>query len=225
VVAAHVGAWGVRAAFSINGSEFNAKLISPDPTEFPQHGKYDGVEIHSGALADGVVGLSAGMAFWIRSADCPTVLLSGSNGEFAAVHAGKRSLLVEHWRPEFAALKERPSVLASVLERMATPRGRIRALVICGVGPKSYLHPVDHPVHGEGNRRLFGEVRARWGEECLRGESLSIPALITAQLSAGGVSRSHVFSDEIDTVVDEAWYSAIRGDTWRNHVLIIIPKR
>lgn len=232
-MASYVRTRRVSRLFNINPKEFNARVVGPEGAFFGQMGTHEGVEIYFDTYLDGVVGLSPGSGFWLRSGDCATVVLVG-HGEVAALHGGLHSLLVPYWKEGFSATPNRPSVIQNAVLQMATRPDEIHARILCGIGPESYILRSDIPKHAPHNARLTQEVRTRWGSRCIRRISrgtfsLSIPDLVTAQLRQLGVPKGNITWDEIDTMTDRhdgtyTWYSQARSETQRNHVLVLVPR-
>ena len=224
---------GVRELFAPNPQDFNAKMIDARADSFPLHDVRHDVTIHYGERADGIIGLPKGTGFWIRSADCPTVVLTA--GTYVAIlHAGLRSLVVQHWRDDYAGAPDRGSVIEHALLRLPVHRRNISVRIFCGIGPESYLLRMDHPVHGKYNEQLVERVTKHWGDACVRDighgfQSLSLVHLIRAQLERRGVWGARIVWDKRDTAADVrggafVWHSQSRGDRGRNSILILNPK-
>lgn len=215
---------GVKAIYAINGEECNTRVVRAAGEYFPTHAWFDryGVEVLSGAMVDGLYALESGRAFWMRTGDCPTIVVVYPSGKMAALHAGRRSLLPDGWQ------SGRLSVIQNLSQRM--PLDGARVYLVCGVGPKSYPVPDDHPTYGASNAALRHDVAKRWGRECVRetdtGPSLSLIDIARAQLMSCGVAEDNIHWDGIDTVADRdaegnfVWASTVRGDRERNHVLV-----
>ncbi len=234
-MATHLSHCGVRRIFAVNGEEFNAELVLADPSFFPHHDKHAGIDIFYGVHADAVVGLRPGDAFWLRSADCPTVVMEA--GDLVLVmHAGRDSLVTRHWLQGKGHLVNRPGVVERATAFIKTPIGEASAWILCGIGRGSFLHPHDHPTYGDSNKALYEHITKRWGHSTFvgtsRGLSLSMPDLIESQLFEFGFAASVVASawDGVDTATDRrtnnsefTWWSASRGDKDRNHVVVYRP--
>ncbi len=228
--AAYARAHGMNALFAINPQEFNAKIVTAKEEHFAHHEQHHGIMMHFGAFVDGVAEIPHSAGFWIRSADCPTIVLIGES-ELSVLHGGLRSLIAQHWRPEYKVPQGRPSVIQAAIARTATALRHVRVRIICGIGPMSYPIRTDHPVHGPYNERLVREIRSEWGDACIRSEnghcSISLIDIIIAQCMNAGIPRANIIWDEVDTATEQdgngrRWYSASEGDTTdeRNHILI-----
>ena len=234
-MAAYAAELDIKRILAINPSKFNARVIVPRARYFAGHHMHHGVTIHHGAFVDGIVGMLTGSAVWIRTADCPTVVLVG-RGQVTVLHCGLKSLIAQYWHPQYVGAPNRPSVIQAAMARLHTPPSELTAHIVCGIGPRSYLLRMDHPVHGRHNKRLMREVQTRWGKQCvrrvgLRERSVSLTDIITAQLLQAGVPEARIQPDLNDTAADKdrqtgefIWYSASRGDTERNHVLVANPR-
>lgn len=215
---------GLKALFAINGEECNTRVVRATSEHFPACNRFEqyGVEVFSGAKVDGLYALEQGQAFWMRSADCLTVVVVYPSGKMAVLHAGRRSLLPYGWQ------KGGLSVIQKLSQRM--PLDGARAYLVCGVGPGNYPVPDDHPTYGPQNAALRRDVAQRWGQSCIKemesGPSLSLLDVARVQLMSCGVVRENIHWDEVDTVGDRddagnfVWASAVRGDQERNHVLV-----
>lgn len=223
-------AWSLNITdlFAVNGQEFNGVVVLPTYRNFPDHSqhRFDGSEkggtlrFSYGVLADGVV-FGRAEGYVLRSGDCHTVVLTDGRVH-AAVHAGRESVLGKSWRQDGVGAK--PSVIENALRCFRNP-GSVFARIVCGIGPESFIHDPSHPTHGTNNAVLVREVMNRWGIDCFintsLGVSLSMRALIRAQLIGQGVPESHIEWDDIDTSSNPAlWPSQSRGDKDRSVVLV-----
>jgi len=217
---------GVWEVFGITVG-FNAKVVEPVPDNFDHHERIGGVDLYFGAEADGVSNLPPHTAFWVASADCPTVVLTDGD-RVLPFHAGRDSVAPRYWIPEIlSADRGRASVVDTALGYFNGSGKAVRAFVLCGIGHHSFIHSLDDPKWGDSNRRLVAEVTERWGERCIRESgqhpnevSLSMPDVIQQQLVRGGVPGRNVKHDGIDTRRDEEWWSQADGEDGRNAVLI-----
>ena len=177
--------------------------------------------------SEGVTDLQCGEAVWLASADCPTVVLTDGH-QLAVVHAGRWSL-IDPWWQNGNQPDERPSVIENAVGFFPeNNRELIKASIHCGIGPHSFNHPLDHPKFGTSNRRLLLEVWRRWpGADKKIGQNfhLSLVEIIRRQFEDLDVRT--VLWDEIDTFSERdphsnelLWWSAARGDSNRNGVIV-----
>jgi len=212
---------GVSRIFQPNPHESNALLCRPD--ELTDVVSLNGVSLCWGVRADGITNLKKGEAFYIVSADCPTVVLYDGEG-VTPFHAGRDCLVVRPGRGEAT----RPSVVTNALA-LFPDAAKVSAWILCGVGDMSYPHRLDDPAWGESNIAFLAQVEAQWGPACVKRNvadpqwrSLALRPLISEQLRRSGVSSQNIKCDGIDTAEDDRWWSCVAGrSTGRNGILIV----
>lgn len=192
-----------------------------------------GVTIHMKHKTDGVV-IPRGGAFWLASADCPTIVVwCKSTGFTIAAHAGRDSLLDRKRIETGIKSREHESVVDAILEKLTNRQiPELHVFVCCGIGGEHFVHSVDDPIHGAFNVLMFKDNINRYGNDCIVGEksrgALSLYDLIRAQFTTRGVPEENITTDSVNTFGDRdeengehKWWSACRGDTERNGVLVI----
>ncbi|MEK7585223.1 MAG: laccase domain-containing protein [Patescibacteria group bacterium] len=179
--------------------------------------------------ADGVLVPPHSMA-WFRTADCPTIITKHSDGRVIAAHAGRFSL-IDQASVSGGPKRKFPSVVDAILDRLFWPRRDVLSLNVfscCGVGPISFLHSYNHPIHGKWNRLMNAFIRDHYGADCFLGNDLGTGALdlhqlIRNQFAMRGIPADQIQRDKIDTANDAGrWFSRCHGDrTGHNTVLVI----
>ena len=181
--------------------------------------------------ADGILIPPYSMA-WFRTADCPTIVTKHNDGRVIAAHAGRYSLLD---RAKIAGEQGRKfaSVVDAILDRLFWPRRDVLSLNVfscCGVGPISFLHSYNHPIHGEWNRRMNAFVRDNYGADCFLDNDLGTGALdlhqlIRNQFAKKGIPADQIHRDKIDTANDAGrWFSRCHGDRTGHNTLLVIRR-
>lgn len=177
--------------------------------------------------SEGVTDLKLGEAVWLASADCPTVVLTDGE-KLAVVHAGRWSLIPPFWKDN-TINRRRASVIDNAVR--AFPQHRwpyITASIHCGIAGDSFAHPLDHWHYGESNQQLLSVIEKRWPSAATVVDSVlyvSLPDVITKQLKFYGIRTPKW--DGIDTSSEKfsgtdifKWWSASRGDIFRNAVFV-----
>lgn len=227
---------GVTSIFAPSCEKFNAEVVYEK--KFPNKTRLrGGLIIHKGAFADGVVLENKQEAFFIPSADCPTIIATGKYIAIAA-HAGRDCLLDKQKIHIGKRSRRNESVVDYIMEKYLMAGEFIkdlRVLITCGIKAENFPHHFDHPRYGEKNKILIKYLLEKYGEDCLRGNTeegkISLDNLIKKQFILHGVPPENIATDGIDTYGDNIlgnhlWHSCARGKTQeekkkRNGVLVI----
>lgn len=226
-VTAHAQKHGILKIFAPKVTSAN-KLIAQEH-DFKKEIVCNGVSVFHGIAADGVL-IPPRSAFFIASADCPTLVLQDSQGSIVATHAGRQCLLDS---ASFLGGRQHrfESVIDEALQFLWDDPAHIHASVFCGIGQEHFTHPIEHFAYGDVNEAMIKYVVKRWGRDCfgpdLTQGQLSLFELIKAQLKESGVSIKHIWHDGACTYSDlisplkHMWWSHRRGDKGRNGVLVM----
>lgn len=222
---------GVKHIYYPQTHAFNTKICRP--ADFAEKVKIDGVKIHFGCLADGVVLDSPEEAVCLRTADCPTIVTRQDvTGEVIAAHAGRASLIDQDRLKTGRPSREPESVTQRICERLID-FGRQTLIFLevyscCGIGPTDFRHPIDHSSYGLFNQRMNHHIALHYGTDCfLNGKTtcgaLDLHRLIRNQFAFCGVPRDNIHHDQVDTARDRnRWWSRRGGDkTGHNTILVI----
>lgn len=223
-VCAVVSTMNVPRVFAPWPWRFNAKIAKP--SDFPCSRGRNGVTFFHGIFADGVV-LSPQSAFFIASADCPTIVLYHPQSKtVVAAHGGRNSLL----RGISLTAKASPLLphrgvadeMVRSLRRVAGKPEESRVFSFCGVGPERFSHPFESPGHD--NRALIDAIVRQYGDECVVGPHergcIDLHAVIKAQFVRQGVPSDSIESDGVDTASGDEWWSHRRGTRERNGIFV-----
>ncbi len=229
IIAAYARQSGSRSIFCPQVGHANKRIVGPD--SFPEKIMQDGVSIFFGVCADGVE-LPERSAFFIASADCPTLVLRFPDGRVIATHAG-RECLFDRLLFGNETKRDMSSVVYTALSRFSGDIKEVHASIFCGVEPAYFTHHIHHPVYGKENARMITHICAHWGRGCFAGEGdivargeLDLVRLLRAQLEEAGVLPHYIWHDGARTVMDTMsdgsmlWWSHRREDEGRNGVLI-----
>ena len=223
---------GVKNILAPRPSMFNAKICdSKDLIERLEIGR--GIKLFRGCDADGVP-LKKGEAFWLSSADCPTIIVTDiKSGKTIAAHGGRNSLMDSVKITTGKKSRKNESVIDSIMSRMkGVNKSDIRAFIVSGVRPENFKHRYSDKNRGVYNKLMVEYVIDKWGRRCVVGEPkdgrISLVEIIKSQFVGYGVKRSQIKSTPIHTYEDRdkkgnyVWWSNRRGDKLkRNGVLVI----
>jgi len=220
IITKHAPHYGLERIYAPSVTSANRLIVGPD--EFTQKVSCNGVSVFFGISADGVK-LPPRSAFFIASADCPTLVLQSPEGEFVATHAGRKSLVDDE--------NDEGGVVFSALNLFSGNASQTYASVFCGISAEHFNHPIEHSQYGNKNRKLIAYICKRWGRECfgkdLTEGNLNLFELISAQLKKAGVSTGHIWHDgactykDIQYSLNPMWWSHRRGDVGRNGILVM----
>lgn len=165
--------------------------------------RIDGVRLRHGLSSFGI------------SADCHQVLLVDTLYKQALLlHCGRDAL--QPIKRDGSRRGGRPSIIDAAMQRlMPTNVREIRALILCGIGPKSYQNRADYDATGF-HRKVVEELVNTCGGIVVDGDVkegyLNIPLVIKIQLSRWGVQHDQIVHDGIDTCADPRFHSRRGGD-------------
>jgi len=220
----------IKETFAPQVSTFSRKVIPADSNWKPIFLNGSSCVFRGGITADSVLFSPNGhrQAFWVSSADCPTLMLYDRSGWWGAAHCGRESII----DPE-----HKESVVYNLVRSLGNlglkPRS-LSAYVVLGIQTNFY-HEWSNPSYGEKNRRMVTCVVEEFGSECVSGDlsegNISLNRIIRKQLEACGVSPRNIHMDARDTFADldksgaHKWWSARRAQATdepngRNGVLI-----
>lgn len=240
----------VPVLYAPKPSTFNAVICPHDALRVSLMNSHEDLEgdppynnlvlVCRGVDADGC-DIPVGHAFYIASADCPTIIArSATSGTVIAAHAG-RDCLVDRARLK-TGNPSRPheSVVDAIVDffhrKFSDKPGDLEVVSVCGIAAHNFSHPLDHPTYGDVNRNLVSYMISTYGTTCIHGNTqkgcLDLHNIIRAQFERRGVPGKHIQCDTIDTYGDCAsddnhrWWSNARAQTpqeraKRNGVMVI----
>ena len=230
---------GIKVLYHPDTSTFNTKICGA--RHFTQKFEASGRTIYSGCLADGVVLTTRGEAVWLRTADCPTIIARhGLSGEVIAAHAGRASLIDEGALQNGQIQRQPESVVGAIYERLVYSEhlihsGRrtahhLETYSCCGIGPRQFRHPIDHPEHGQFNEIMNRHIVQHYGADCFLGRDIDIGALdlhrlIHNQFRLCGVPGDNIHHDSIDTAGQTRYFFSRRGGDLTGHNTILVIRR
>lgn len=230
---------GIKKIFTPSCKKFNAEVVYS--RNFCHKIRLrGGLMIHQGVFADGVVLTNKQEAFFIPSADCPTIVAIGEKIVITA-HAGRDCLFDRQKIHIGKQSRKHGSVVDAVMEMFANTREKVenvKIFITCGIGPFNFPHPWDHKKYGQYNYQLINYIVSKYGRWCIGGVKLetgyiNLKYLIASQFMEHGVSSYNISHDGINTFGDNydrslpfAWHSCARGKTpqekkQRNGIFII----
>jgi len=178
-----------------------------------------GLVLLYGSQVDGLMfDASDKKACLISSADCPTIVVMAKSGRYVVAHAGRNSLLPVFGTAKISVVENAIRALTSLGDEPST----LRIVVHLGIKAGSFPHQSLHLQYGEKNRAMWQYIRDKgWWSDGIQNEreGLNLFALIRRQAHTLGV-YTVVHGDFFDTYKDPRWWSARRGDTERNGVLV-----
>ncbi len=217
-------------------AEFNGAICQPE--DLTEHiGITDrALVISRGVDADGCE-VPRGKAFWISSADCPTIIVhSPETGKVVASHGGLGCLI--DIKAIVEGLPSRPNM--SVIEKIIAQFDpslvpHLQAFITCGIQPEHFRYPSNHPTHGEPNLKIMLYLAEHWPDAVVDAPMFGkiwLHGLIIDQLLGFGLQMHNIAHDGIDTYGDKnhhggfIWHSNARATTItdkakRNGVLVI----
>lgn len=212
---------------------FDAKICNQG--DLTEEIEKDGVKIHSGCLADGVGVMGKNDAVWLRTADCPTIIVYHSiSGEMIVAHAGRASLIDEGALRNGQVQRRPESVVGAICQRLLVLGRQTSAGIdvysCCGIGPQQFRHPVDDPQHGPFNKKRNNHIAWRYGTDCFLGSeikcgALNLHRLISNQFQLGGVPIDNIHHDSIDTASQTNRFFSHRGGDQTGHNTILVIRR
>lgn len=232
----YAGINGVKNIFAPSCKKFNAEIIHTEKLRHKTRLR-GGQMFHRGYFADGVILTAKGDAFFISSADCPTIVAIGKNIAIIA-HAGLGCLIDKDKIYNNKPSRKHESVVDSVMEKFIKTReniDEIQIFITCGIKGANYSYPSYHPQYGNKNKILINYLLRKYSYSLLGDYSnglISLDNLIKNQFVLYGVWPKNVILDNIDTYDDKnssgeyIWHSCARGRTpeekkRRNGVLVI----
>lgn len=231
----YAGVNGVKNIFAPSCKKFNAEIIHTEKLLHKTRLR-GGLMFHRGYFADGVILTKKDGAFFIPSADCPTIVVIGKNIAITA-HAGLACLIDKNSIYNNKPSRKHESVVDSIMEKFIKTReniDEIRVFITCGIKSFNFSYRIDHPQHGNKNKILINYLLRKYSY-CLLGDYrdglISLDNLIENQFVLHGVCPKNVIFDNIDTYSDKSssgdylWHSCARGKTQeekkrRNGVLV-----
>jgi hypothetical protein len=119
------------------------------------------------------------------------------------VHASKKSLIGDN------PVSLKPSQESPILRAIATLMGfgydvkTIKVKALLGIAGENFVHPLNHPIHGQNNLRWISSVRSTYGHRAVTDNNgIDLFHIIKAQACLLGVSAQHVYHDGRNTVED-----------------------
>jgi len=194
---------GAKKIRGIDVSRHNALVLNfseVDESERPQ--------------VDGLVLALPGQAVWLRTADCPTLVIKNQNtGNVAVAHASRNSLLKNLI----------PTIFGHVGNSLA-------AFSCIGIAAKDYTHPPNYPGYENRNQQLVRNLVDQYSTRVFEGDpyqngALDLHKLIEQQFIKCGVRESQISHDDVNTFDDKRFHSHRREGESRqgrlNHILVI----
>lgn len=227
---------GVKKIFAPSCKKFNAEIVWEKSFRHKIRIR-GGLTIRKGVFADGVVLENKQEAFFIPSADCPTVIAAGKYVVIAA-HAGRDCLLDKQKIHTGKRSRRNEGVVDAIMEKYLMAGEFIKDLhvfITCGIKSENFPHPINHPRYGKKNKILIKHLLEKYGNGCLKGKPeeglISLDDLIKKQFVLHDVPPENITADGIDTYDDNilgnpVWHSCARGKTQeekkkRNGVLVM----
>lgn len=227
---------GVKNVLIPSCKKFNAEIIGAEKLRHKTRLR-GGLMFHRGYFADGVILKTKGDAFFVVSADCPTIVAIGKSIAITA-HAGLACLIDKSKIYNNKPSRKHESVVDSIMEKFIGARentDEMRVFITCGIKSVNFHYRIDHPQYGGKNKILINYLLRKYSY-CLSGDfgggSISIDNLIENQFLLRGVWPKNIIFDNIDTYSDKnssgeyIWHSCARGKTLqekkrRNGILVI----
>lgn len=235
-IAAVCKAVGVHKVFCPNPTQFNAAVIQGKKLTKLIRTRDKSFTMCRGQNADGVI-LKEDDAYWISSADCPTIVAYSPLSETAvAAHAGRDSLVNRMFLQSGRRIGDRPadSVVESIVKCFSQKEiGNLHIAVIAGIEADLFQHPLEDAKYGVYNRQLkkylqkTAPIAISESNNILR---INIPALIKQQFLTLGASADFFEVTSCGTMAEKdknkllVWWSHRRGDNERNGTLIRLNK-
>ncbi len=237
-IAGWAASYGVLEVFAPSARDFNARVVDPDLEHFTQKREMGSVVFRTGVSADGVLMHRPKSAFFIASADCPTLILRLPNGKIVAAHAGRDCLIDRGRLSGGSPSRMHESVVFAATSHYHGEYEKIQSVLICGIGPTNFFHFCGRhsgdKVAAFKNRQMISDFQKRWGHKCVLlpiGDGrLNLYEAVKGQLDSVGVptDRTSFFHDHSDTFRDRladgsAKYHSHRRDKdgCRNGVLVV----
>lgn len=217
------------------------KVLAPVPSSFnalvTTEAKLDEVitdgafSLCRGIWADGAI-VTEDTAFWVSSADCPTII-SWTTNKLIAAHAGRDSLIDPRLTTKSQDRRQYFSIVDTIMDHFREEVNDLQVAIVLGIHGSHFDHPSSHPRWGEINRQLIKLAKRLYGESVFCGDSdkgrLDLRELIRLQFAGYGVTS--VFKDTTDTFSDSncndwpVWHSHVRANqtgesAGRNGVLV-----
>jgi len=223
--------FNIQETFAPRVNTFSKEVALADSSWKPIFLNDSSCVFHGGILADAVMFTPIGhrQAFWVSSADCPTLVVSNRNGLWASAHCGRDSVI----DPESG--KSVVYNLVKAFEDRGSGPASLSAWIVLGI-QSNFFHPTDHKVYGNKNREMLLYLNETLGEGCVSGEpqmgNINLKEVIRKQLLKCGLFRSNIHGDNHDTFIDRdeksgnhKWWSARRAQETdevdgRNGVLV-----
>ena len=182
-----------------------------------------------GIYADGAF-LGRNEAFFMASADCPIVVLVGTqSGIVAALHGGRDAIIDRSAAEKGIPSRRYESVVDAALARFPDEPDAIFAFIGFGIGARHFRHPFGHPVHGKRNRALVSYLMHKYGcvvrgaeeEGCIDLSEIIFRQIVRHKIPACNIKRdgADTFSDK-DASGEYRFWSHARGDDGRNGILV-----
>lgn len=230
IIVKHVLAHGIETIFVPDVLRATGRIA--DANEFTKKISLGGVSVFADVSSDGVE-LPPRSAFFIASADCPTLVLRCPSGRVVATHAG-RDCLFDKYRFIGGITRAHESAVFSAMKRLNGDAKEAHASIFCGIGAEYFTHPINHPECGYANEKLIQYICKRWGRQCFAdaGENivsgkLNLFELISAQFKEAGGNLNYIFNDKECTYSylassnEPLWWSHRRGNKERNGILVM----
>ncbi len=211
---------GVGRMFFPRPEKFNAIIASPDHKEWREIAvENGGVTILRGPFCDGAI-IEQGEGVCLTSGGCPTVFFYDSETKVGIVtHAGRDCLFDRNVAINGKATQGRLDsvIMAGVsllCEKMMRWYGegpsipKIKVFITCGIAGTHFIHSLDDPTHGHGNRLVKDHLHKKWLGDYVRtegddsywvGNELWLSRLITLQCVRLGILPENIVCDGIDT--------------------------
>ncbi len=226
-------------------SSFNAVICAPEDLKktVASSASDNCLVMREGLDADGTT-VPIGSAFYIRSADCPTIIAMAEDGTVIASHGGFKCL-IDYRAVVSGSQKTRPyeSVVGAMLARFKKrnlPLETIKVYVACGISPWFFKYSYSRNRPDTENERVIRYILKTWGHACIPGAAekgrIDLKRMIKSQfMLLGGVPARNIELDAIDTCADiypdrtPIWHSATREFGTASHggrnVILVLRNR
>lgn len=219
--------------YAPSSSQFNAVICTHDDLQEHIPLVINNVMVRRGCNADGTTLEKAQDAFWVSSADCPTVITyDQKKGLVIAAHAGRDSL-IDRGRIAGKPPRTHETVVHTIVDYHGyDTMQRLQVFIACGIKSANFEHRWNDEKYGMTNEAMTKDVVERWGRVCVTGAlslgRLALSEIIRSQFLNFGVLSENIAYDGIDTSSDvnqkgeQCWWSNRRGDgAKRNGVLVV----
>lgn len=218
----------IKEIYLPDSSSFTGTILNS--TDFYERGEIRGINIMGGRKTEGLI-LPSQSSILMRTADCPTIIYHDITHDVLVVaHAGFGSI-IDKQRIMIGILSRfNESVVDDIMGKVPeTDDYEIN--IVCGIHYNSFIYNPNHPIYGEGNKKIldylldiYGEIAVPLGFEH---GGISIQSIIKKQFLGYGLEIDRISTDGVDTYSDPRFWSHSRSvklkeqSSGRNGVLVL----